>query len=205
MKIVSTLLFWFAMHGVLLAQSAVVSAGGSATSAGGSVSYSVGQIAYESYGNSNHLITEGVQQVFIINILGCTSADACNYNAQANVDNGGCLYVGDVCDDQNANTSGDSIALDCTCMGVMIFVEMTESSGLKLFPNPTSQLLTINSAGDQVIQRVEILDMSGKKVLSESPLSANVILGVASLAAGEYLVEVKTASTTRRVQIQILR
>ena len=138
MKIVSTLLFWFAFHGVLLSQSAVVSAGGSATSAGGSVSYTVGQIAYESYGNNNFQITEGVQQVFIINILGCTSADACNFNAQANVDDGGCLFVGDACDDQNANTTGDSVSIDCTCMGVVISVEMTESSGLQLFPNPTS-------------------------------------------------------------------
>jgi len=205
MKIVSAFLLCCTLHGLLMAQSAVVPAGGSATSAGGSVSYTVGQIAYESYGNNNFQITEGVQQVFIINILGCTSADACNYNAQANVDDGGCLFVGDACDDQNANTTGDSVSIDCTCMGVVISVEMTESSGLQLFPNPTSQQLTIQSAGDQVIQRVEILDMNGKKVLSESPLSANVTLGVASFAAGQYLVEVKTASTTRRVQIQILR
>lgn len=205
MKIVAPLFLFVIVPGLLCAQTAVVSAGGSATSAGGSVSYSIGQVAYESYGNSNYQITEGVQQVFIINILGCMSADACNFNAQANVDNGGCLFVGDVCDDDNAGTTGDSISVDCTCMGVVISVDMTESSGLRLYPNPTSQQLNIQSAGNQPIQQIDILDMNGKRVLSESPLNSNVSMNVASLAAGQYFVEVKTATDNRRVQIQILR
>lgn len=205
MKIVATSFLFAVATSALVAQSAVVSAGGSATSAGGSVSYSIGQVAYESYGNSSYQITEGVQQVFIINILGCMSADACNFNAQANVDNGGCLYVGDACNDENAGTTGDSISVDCTCMGVVISVDMTESSGLRLYPNPTSQQLNIQSAGNQSIQQINILDMNGKRVLSESPLTANVSVNVASLAAGQYFVEVRTASDNRRVQIQILR
>lgn len=205
MKIVSTFLLCFTLHGLLMAQTAIVSAGGSASSAGGSVSYSVGQIAYESYGNNNFQITEGVQQVFIINILGCTSADACNYNAQANVDNGGCQFVGDACDDNNSATNNDSISVDCTCMGVVNSIEMTANSGLNLYPNPTSQQLTVQSTGDLSIQRIEIVDMNGKRVLSESPLTSNVTLNVSSLAAGQYFVEVKTASATRRVQVQILR
>ncbi|MFM7104400.1 MAG: T9SS type A sorting domain-containing protein [Flavobacteriales bacterium] len=53
--------------------------------------------------------------------------------------------------------------------------------------------------------RIKIVDMNGKRVLSESPLTSNVTLNVSSLAAGQYFVEVKTASATRRVQVQILR
>lgn len=205
MKIVSTFLLCISLHGVFYSQSAVVSAGGSATSAGGSVSYTVGQIAYESYGNSNFQITEGVQQVFIINILGCTSSEACNFNDQANLDNGSCLFIGDACDDDNAGTTGDSISADCTCMGVMISVEMTETTGIRLYPNPTSQNLMVQSDGEQSIQKIEILDMNGKRVLSEAPLSSSVNLNVASLAAGQYFVEVKTHNHSKRVQIQIIR
>ena len=205
MKIVSTFLICLSLSGLLVAQSAIVSAGGSANSAGGSVSYSVGQIAYESYGNNNFQISEGVQQVFIINILGCTSPGACNYNSQANIDNGGCQFIGDACDDSNAATTEDSITVDCTCMGVVNSVEMTGNTSLLLYPNPTAQQLTVQSAGDQPIQRIEIVDLNGKRVLSESPLTSNVSLNVSSLAAGQYFVEVKTASATQRVQVQILR
>ena len=189
----------------MLSQSAVLSSGGSASSSGGSVSYSVGQIAYESYGDSNYQITEGVQQVFIINILGCTSSDACNYDSQATVDNGNCLFVGDACDDNNASTSNDSIAADCSCMGVILSVETEMLSGIQMFPNPTSQQLRIKSPGNQIIQAIELHDMNGQRVMSEKPLSSDIQLNVSSLAAGQYMVEVRTANGMRRVPIQIIR
>jgi len=205
MKMIFTTLAILSLFTNVFAQSAVVAAGGSSSTAGGSVSYSVGQIAYESYGNNNFQISEGVQQVFTINILGCMSANACNFNAQATIDDGGCVYVGDACDDNNAGTTGDSISVDCTCMGVVISVNENDITGLLLYPNPTSQQLRIESSGNQIINRIEIKDLGGKSVMSDSPLNENATLNVASLAAGQYIVEITTVHATKRVQIQILR
>lgn len=205
MKILYTLFIFFCWPAVFLAQSAIVSAGGSVTSSGGSISYSVGQIAYESYGNSSYNITEGVQQVFIINILGCMSTDACNYDAQANVDDGGCQFIGDACDDNNTGTVNDTISENCTCMGVISSVETSEGSAFQLYPNPTSQQLRIQSGANQMIEHLEILDMAGNRVLIENPMSSSVILNVTSLAAGQYFVDVKSHAGYKRAQIQIIR
>jgi hypothetical protein len=50
-------------------------------------------------------------------INGCTNPLACNYNPAATIDNGDCLIVGAACDDNNANTFGDTINGSCECLG----------------------------------------------------------------------------------------
>ncbi len=53
----------------------------------------------------------------IIELLGCTTETACNYNPEATTDDGSCFSVGDSCDDGNPDTLGD-VYTDCsTCMG----------------------------------------------------------------------------------------
>lgn len=54
------------LHGSVLAQQAVVFSGGDALGAGGQVSYSIGEVFMTSAGNSNVVITAGVQQVLDI-------------------------------------------------------------------------------------------------------------------------------------------
>ena len=51
------------------------------------------------------------------NPYGCTNPLACNYNPIATIDNGDCLIVGAACDDNNANTFGDTINGSCECLG----------------------------------------------------------------------------------------
>jgi hypothetical protein len=50
-------------------------------------------------------------------LLGCTDSDACNFNPQADIDNGTCLIIGNACNDNNANTFLDQIAANCNCLG----------------------------------------------------------------------------------------
>jgi uncharacterized protein (TIGR02145 family) len=50
-------------------------------------------------------------------VLGCTNAQACNYNAAATEDNGSCLIQGAICNDGNANTTNDVINANCQCAG----------------------------------------------------------------------------------------
>jgi len=56
-------------------------------------------------------------------VLGCLNIDACNYEPSANVDNGSCLFVGDACDDGNAETIGDVILAECYCEGTILVIE----------------------------------------------------------------------------------
>ncbi len=53
-------------------------------------------------------------------ISGCTSANACNYNSAANVDDGSCLEVAQPCDDGNNTTFNDIVGLDCICAGIVV-------------------------------------------------------------------------------------
>jgi len=53
-------------------------------------------------------------------IEGCTNAEACNYNEQANQNDDSCIFKGDTCDDDNINTNEDIIIDDCTCKGTLI-------------------------------------------------------------------------------------
>lgn len=57
----------------------------------------------------------------ILIVNGCTSSEACNYNALANVDDGSCLTIGATCNDDDANTINDVINLDCVCLGEAIW------------------------------------------------------------------------------------
>ena len=50
-------------------------------------------------------------------VVGCMDNAACNYNPQANMDDGSCLIEGVLCNDNNANTINDVITIDCVCAG----------------------------------------------------------------------------------------
>ncbi len=50
-------------------------------------------------------------------IQGCTDGAACNFLANANEDDGSCLYPNATCDDGNANTINDVIIGSCECAG----------------------------------------------------------------------------------------
>ncbi len=71
----------------------------------------------------NDVITEGC--LCQGQVLGCTNSQACNYNADANQDDGTCLYLNATCDDGNANTISDVIMGSCVCAGVQILIGCT--------------------------------------------------------------------------------
>lgn len=53
-------------------------------------------------------------------IEGCTAVDACNFNVAATVEDGSCIFPGDVCDDNDATTDLDAIGTDCSCVGLLL-------------------------------------------------------------------------------------
>jgi uncharacterized protein (TIGR02145 family) len=48
---------------------------------------------------------------------GCTSTSACNYNSDADIDDGSCYFIGDSCNDGNIYTTSDTWSNNCSCEG----------------------------------------------------------------------------------------
>ena len=62
---------------------------------------------------------DGIDHAFCVPVVpGCVQETACNYNAEANADDGSCFSTGDACDDENEDTVLDAIGADCLCAGV---------------------------------------------------------------------------------------
>jgi len=59
-------------------------------------------------------------------IFGCTNPEACNFDEEANTDNGLCEVPGDSCDDGDEDTVFDVIGEDCMCAGVPAVLGCTD-------------------------------------------------------------------------------
>gem|GEM_PF-284313 len=89
-------------------------------------------------GNANtadDMIDENCNCTGTLIILGCTDEEACNYNPDANEDNGSCLMVGMACDDGNANTADDMIDANCNCTGTLIILGCTDDEACNYNPD----------------------------------------------------------------------
>ncbi len=76
-------------------------------------------------GNSNN--TDGLTISFPEVAAGCTDAEACNYDAEAEANDGSCSYPGDACDDGDSGTMNDSYDSNCGCEGEVIVAGCTEA------------------------------------------------------------------------------
>lgn len=116
----------------------------------------------------------------IVNILGCTDANACNYLSEATIDDGSCFFVGDPCDDGDANTNGDVYNANCECEGAVSVEEL--QSTISLYPNPASTevIVTINGLAPTEVQ---IFDATGRFVMNAQRTTR---IDIQALAAGVY-------------------
>lgn len=65
----------------------------------------------------SYLLQELTPGNFNIVLLGCADPSACNYNSDATVNDGSCLYPGGACDDGDATTINDVVDANCNCSG----------------------------------------------------------------------------------------
>jgi hypothetical protein len=120
----------------------------------------------------------------VVMTMGCTNADACNYDAAATIDDGSCFFPGDSCDDGDANTSNDVYNANCECEGTVGVQEL--EANIQLFPNPATNevIVTINGAAPN---EVTIFDATGRFVMSAQRTSR---IDIHALAAGVYTLRV---------------
>ena len=151
--------------------------------------------------NSNACYDDGS---CIVTILGCTDVSAYNYNPTANVtDSTACLYdagcyggpgipywlndgcyawvidVDDYCCNNEWDVSCQSMYDYCS-QGWPTAIEDISSLGIIVYPNPTKDVITIETRLDIII---ELYDMIGNKVISEPNLKR---LDLSNLSNGLY-------------------
>jgi hypothetical protein len=134
---------------------------------------------------------------------GCMDVTACNYDAAAVIDDGSCLFIGQVCDDGDTTTTNDMIDANCVCTGTVI-IGINESVAdvtWSIYPVPASNELNIqyqSLQSENVI--VRIFDMQGTlvKTISWKVISNqnNLNVDVSDFTAGIYLLEVKNTHGT---------
>ncbi len=69
-----------------------------------------------------------------------------------------------------------------------------DNAEIKIFPNPTSNILNINTSS--TITSLEIIDTNGRRIQSLFQNSNEVILNIESLQSGIYLLKVTTEKGT---------
>ncbi len=77
----------------------------------------------------------------------------------------------------------------------------TVNENIKMFPNPASELVTIQTTADMI--SVMVLDLTGKEVATFAPGNKEFTMNVENLRSGVYLVAVRTeeGTTFRRLSV----
>jgi uncharacterized protein (TIGR02145 family) len=97
--------------------------------------------------NGNFVIVPGISDANgPLEILGCTSNTACNFNMDATEDDGSCYYIGSPCNDGNNNTFSDVYNASCICEGGNGIIGAAHSCGAPNVHNPD---LTYGTMTDQ--------------------------------------------------------
>lgn len=87
-----------------------------------------------------------------------------------------------------------------SCQSVTLGVNDTEAiPELKLSPNPTNGILKITAKNQ--IEKVEITNFAGQRLMNFQPNSANAELNISQLKAGVYLVKVSSKQQTQIYKI----
>ncbi len=94
------------------------------------------------------------------------------------------------------------ISVDAMEFGEPLSIKHTELSTFKIYPNPASENLTIETVAD--LQSIEIFSITGKRIQSLSGSGMNKNMDVSGLNQGVYLLKFNTSngSFVKRVVIQ---
>jgi hypothetical protein len=139
-----------------------------------------------------------------LEIGGCTDSEACNYDVTATDENASCIFIGDTCDDGDPNTVDDEIQEDCECAGTSnTIVDELEALSVLIYPNPTSNNLTVDLGNlTGVNTSIKLYDSSSKLVF-EKQSSSTLMIDVSVFAKGLYTLELSTSDKVLRSQVVV--
>jgi len=84
-----------------------------------------------------------------------------------------------------------------TCVGIDKHSAL--ANGLRVFPNPAQSVLNIEYSS--VISHVELIDLTGRVVKSESPASEKVEINMSQLSNGVYYAKITTGDVTEVIKV----
>jgi len=68
-----------------------------------------------------------------------------------------------------------------------------------VYPNPTFNTWTLNS--EQTINRIDVYDITGKRVLSQTPANKQVVLDTSNLETGIYIAKVEATKGSSQIKL----
>jgi len=134
---------------------------------------------------------------------GCTDETACNYDDTATIDDDSCVSVGDTCDDGDDATINDTIDENCDCVGEVDGIEEASMLSFGMFPNPTTGEVTLTLPGFHNGLTLQVLDGAGRVVWAKANMTfqENLVIDLSTLSSGTYNVML---SDERGVSVQRL-
>lgn len=72
---------------------------------------------------------------------------------------------------------------------------------LNIYPNPTRELIWVSTNNNQIIEQLQLIDLTGKLMIEQRHVARNTALNVENLPAGVYILRANTAQgiTTKRI------
>ena len=157
---------------------------------------------YAAFNYNPSALTDDGSCIYLM--FGCTDSIACNYNLEATDSDNSCVYIGDSCDDEDPNTDDDEIQEDCECVGIpQTIVNELEALSVLIYPNPTSNNLTVDLGDLNGVNTTIKLYDSSSKLVFEKQSTSTLIIDVSVYAKGLYNLEISTSDKVLRSQVVI--
>ncbi|WP_333600304.1 T9SS-dependent choice-of-anchor J family protein [Flavobacterium sp.] len=102
-------------------------------------------------------------------------------------------HIDDQCGDEAVNRTRSVI-----CFGTL-GTPTFNNVGLKVYPNPVKDVLTISS--DKNISKIQVVNVLGQEVMSKFTDSTESLLDTSSLTAGTYLVKITSDNQIKTVKV----
>lgn len=85
-----------------------------------------------------------------------------------------------------------------------VYLDAASSLSLKVYPNPTTDILTIENDGSSQLKQIELYNTQGARVAAyANPQNSTVNIPLSSLPAGIYFARVTTDATSRTFKISV--